>query len=68
MTVTALSSDFPGMGRGPYRELDWQSRGRGFDPHQLHHLFPVKKVELVCLGVEREGNMLKRVGNMVRGA
>jgi len=25
-------------------------------------------VELVCLGVEREGSMLKRVGNMVRGA
>ncbi len=20
------------------RALDWQSRGRGFDPHQLHHL------------------------------
>ena len=20
------------------RVLDWQSRGRGFDPHQLHHL------------------------------
>ena len=56
------------MGRGLYRELDWQSRGRGFDPHQLHHLFPVKKVELVCLGVEREGSILKRVGNMVRGA